>query len=342
MNRRRRSGWCAVLLFGLALPTAPAGLPPTAQDESQEQYEQGQSFIRQNRFEDALKAFKKANELRDKRCATCWLGMARAYEGLGASKNVVESANKAAELAGDDTRVAAVAKNLRGVAFMALAENKDMKDLAAAEASFRESLTLTPGVPVVVFNLGVCLLRQNKDSEGVAELKNYLQLAPRGPSSEAARKFIENPRRARENYAPDFSLTTAQGEYLSNEELAGKIVVLDFWATWCQPCVAAVSSLRNMNKKFNGQPFVMISVSSDSDDDKWRAFVDKQKMIWPQHLDRDRKVHRAFSVRAWPTYVVVDHEGIVRFRTVGSGWQQDSDVERKVRDLLKDLAKKEK
>lgn len=342
MKTQLKSGFSVALLFGLALPSSLSSLPPTRQDEFQEQFEQGQSFMRQNRFEDALKAFKKANEARDKRCAPCWLGMARAYEGLGASKNALESANKAADLAGDDPRIGAVAKNLKGVALMALSENKDMKDLAAAETSFRESLTLTPGVPVVVFNLGVCLLRQNKDGEGIAELKKYVDLAPRGPSAESARKMIENPRRARENYAPEFSLTTAAGEYLSNEELTGKIVVLDFWATWCPPCVDAVGSLRNMNKKFNGQPFVMISVSSDSDDDKWRAFVDKQKMIWPQHLDRDRKVHRAFSVRAWPTYVVVDHEGIVRFRTVGSGWQQDSDVERKVRDLLKDLAKKEK
>ena len=341
MNLNWRYFGGAALLGCLAFSTSPA-VPQTSQDAFQEQFEEGQSLVRQNRFEDALKAFKKANEMRDKRCAPCWLGMARAYEGLGASKNVLDSANKAAEFAVDEPRVAAVAKNLKGIALMALAENKDMKDLAAAEASFRESLTLTPRVPIVVFNLAMCLLRQNRDAEGVAELKSYLELMPRGPLSEKVRQLIENPRRARENYAPEFSLTTAQGEYLSNEELAGKIVVIDFWATWCQPCVAAVSSLRNMNKKFNGQPLVMISVSSDSDDDKWRAFVDKEKMVWPQHLDRDRKIHRAFAVRAWPTYVVVDQEGIVRFRTVGSGWEQDSDLEHKIRDLLKDLAKKEK
>ena len=135
-----------------------------------------------------------------------------------------------------------------------------------------------------------------------------------------ARKLVENPRRARENFAPEFAFTSIQGEYISIDDLKGKVVVLDFWGTWCGPCVASVPELRNLYKRYSKEPsFVLIGISSDFDEQVWRKFTEKNQMVWPQYRDKDRKIQNAFNIRAYPTYIVIDHEGVVRFQSSGSG-----------------------
>ncbi|HEY0348683.1 MAG TPA: hypothetical protein VGC60_11075 [Pyrinomonadaceae bacterium] len=72
-----------------------------------------------------------------------------------------------------------------------------------------------------------------RDAEGIVELKKYVEAQPNGSKAESAARLIENPRRARAAYAPDFSLTTADGEFVSLEDLHAKVLLLDFWGTWC-------------------------------------------------------------------------------------------------------------
>jgi thiol-disulfide isomerase/thioredoxin len=166
----------------------------------------------------------------------------------------------------------------------------------------------------------VVLMQLNRDDEGIAEMNQYLKLQPRGGYSEMARKLMENPRRARENFAPDFAFTSLQGEYISFDDLKGKVVVLDFWGTWCGPCVASVPELRNLYKRYSKEPsFMLLGISSDFDELVWRKFTENNQMVWPQYRDKDRKIQNAFNIRAYPTYIVIDHEGVVRFQSSGSG-----------------------
>ncbi|MEK6410315.1 MAG: redoxin family protein [Acidobacteriota bacterium] len=306
----------------------------------QDELEKGRQFTRLRKYEDALKSFKRANEMRDKKSPECFLLMAEAYQGLEAYKNVVESCDRVIELGGSDTQLRAQAYNLKGVALQWQSEAKDQKKLREAEAAFREGLALNDDLPVVHYNLGFTLMQQGRDQEGIAELKKYVELQPRGTDVHKARKMIENPRRARESYAPEFSITTSDGRYIAIEDLQGKVVLLDFWGTWCPPCVASVPSLRNLHKKYVKEPsFVMIGISSDSEAEKWRDFTAKNQMVWPQYLDRERRVQRAFDVRAFPTYILIDHEGIVRFRTSGSSWEQTGNLEDAIRKQVKMVAK---
>ena len=306
-----------------SLLNSPRAWTATAQDHEpsyEEELESAKDMLRRYRYEEALKGFKRANEMRDKKSAECFAWMTEAYFGLEAYKNVIDSADKTIALAGGDTRLLVKAYNNKGLALQASAEKKDQKKLQAAEAAFREGLKLQNAPAILRYNLGVVLMQQNRDEDGVAEIKQYLKLQPKGPYAETARKLAANPRRARENYAPDFSFTSTQGEYITLEDLKGKVVVLDFWGTWCPPCVASVPELRNLRKRFSREAaFVMIGVSSDRDENAWRDFTDKNRMVWPQYRDKEGRIMEAFNIRAFPTYVVIDHEGIVRFQR--TGWQ---------------------
>lgn len=302
--------------------------------------QKGLDLLRRRRYEEALKSFKRANEALDKKSAECFLGMARVYQGLEAYKNTIESCDKVILFGGNDPQLHAQAYNLKGLALQAQAEMKNQKKFQEAEAVFRQGLALGADLSILHHNLGFSLMQQGRDPEGILELKKYLELDPSGTHAEQARKLIDNPRRAREAYAPDLAITTADGQFITLEDLRGKVVVLDFWGTWCPPCVESVPSLRNLHKRYSKEPsFVMIGISSDSEEATWRTFTGKEKMVWPQYWDREHRVQRAFKVRAFPTYIVIDHEGIVRFRSSGTSWERTASLEDAIRKQVKIVAK---
>jgi len=314
----------------------------TAQDEAtfEDHMESGKTLLRQRRYDEALKSFKRANEMRDKKCAECYGWMSETYLTLEAYKNVIEAADKAIELSAGDQQILVKAYNNKGLALQAQADKKDQKKLQAAEAVFRQALALPNAPAILRYNLGVALMQLNRDEEGVAEIKQYLKLQPKGSHAEIARKLAENPRRARENFAPDFSFTSLQGEYIALEDLKGKVVVLDFWGTWCPPCVESVPELRNLHKRYAKEgSFVLIGISSDGDEAAWKEFTEKNRMVWPQYRDRDRKILNAFHIRAFPTYIVIDHEGVVRFQSTGFSWLRSANLDEAIKKHMKIAAR---
>lgn len=341
-------GFLLTLLLLAAVAAGPVlltGRTVGAQQPTASTYEEeiltGRNFMRQRKYEDALKAFKRANDLKGKTSAEAYLLMANAYMGLEAYKNVAQSADRVVEFAANSSELQAQAYNLKGIAIQRQSDGgKDQKKLQEAEAALRQAVTTKADYAESHYNLGVVLLQQNRDPEGIVELKKYLELGPNELNTDVARKMIENPRRAREPFAPDFSITTSEGEYISLDDLKGKVVLLDFWGTWCPPCVASLPSLRDLNKKYSKhEAFVMLGISSDGDEDKWSAFIVKEKMVWPQFLDRQRAVQRAFNVRAFPTYIVLDHEGIIRFRTSGMSFEREAALSEAINKQIKLLQK---
>lgn len=336
--------WAPVLIIGALLLLNISVASPVAHSQDADTFDtevaKGNDLLRRRRYEDALKIFKRANDMRDKKSIECLYGMANAYLGLEAYKNVVETCEKIIALGGDAKDLAR-AYNLEGIALQTQAGVKDQKKLQEAEAAFRKGLALNSELAILHYNLGFTLLELGRDAEGIPELKKYAELEPDGAKAEEAEKLIANPRRAREAYAPDFSLTTADGEYVSSEDLRGKVVLLDFWGTWCPPCVDSVPALRDLNKRFSKDPlFKMIGVSTDSDEAKWRGFVEKNQMVWTQYLDRDHHIQRTFEVRAFPTYILIDAEGIVRFREVSTRWEYTGALPEAIKKYLKLAATK--
>lgn len=343
---RRRSALLAVILALLAFvafASPAANFLTTAQkieNTYEEEIENGRDLLRRRRWKDALKSFERANDLKGKTCVECFFLMANAYMGLDDFKNVIQSTDKAVEFAGEDKKLVAEAYNLKGIALQKQWDTRDQKKLQESEIALRQAAAMDPGLADVHYNLGVVLMQQNRDPEGVAELKKFVEMAPNQFNSGDARKMIDNPRRAREPFAPDFSITTDEGKNISLEDLHGKVVLLDFWGTWCKPCVASVPGLRRLNEKYAKEPsFVMIGVSSDGDAEKWRAFTAKEKMAWHQYLDVDRSVQRAFGVNVFPTYILLDADGVIRFQIRGMGLEKEAALADAISKQIKLLAK---
>ena len=323
----------ALVVSGTSPVLAQAPADPRVTDA----LDKGEAALKVKKWEEALDAFKQAHNLANKTSSVALFGMARAYHGLAAYKNEADSCQEALKVLGPNVALEATLRNQRGMALFSLAEKNTDKVLKDAEAEFRAALALPGAAAITRFNLGVTLLRQEKDTEGLELLKAFVESGVKAAELDTARRMIENPRRARENYAPDYSLTTRAGEFLSSKEMVGKTVLLDFWGTWCGPCRAATPELVKLYKKVAGDAFVMVGISSDAPSDKqtWTDYIDKNKMEWPQNLDTTRAVHRAFQVTKFPTYIVINAEGIIKLRLEGYGSSTVQQVESEIKKSLK-------
>ncbi|HEX6974831.1 MAG TPA: redoxin domain-containing protein [Vicinamibacterales bacterium] len=325
-------------LAALCLTSAP--LRAARQDKESEYTDkltEGDALLAKRQWEDALKAFKRASALRDKSSLAAHAGMARAYYGMGAYKNAIDSWTEALKVTNGDAKSEATCHNQRGMALFASTTKADKK-VKDAEEDFRAAIALDSSLGVAHFNLGVALMRQSRDDEGAAELKAFIEQYPRLPQAAEARRYIDNPRRTREAFAPDFAIVTFEGERLALEDLQGRVVLLDFWASWCGPCKEAVPGLRRISKKYAERPFTLISVSLDRAEGDARDYIDKNQMAWHQYFDKNRRVSGAFGVQPIPTYVLLDAEGLIVQRQEGWSPTVDGDLDRQIDKLLKKAA----
>jgi thiol-disulfide isomerase/thioredoxin len=122
-------------------------------------------------------------------------------------------------------------------------------------------------------------------------------------------------------------------------EYHGKVVLLDFWASWCGPCRNALPNLKRLQAVYGGSDFVVVSISEDDDESDWKTFVAGHNMTWPQRLDSDSSLQHQFGVNALPTYVLLGRDGAVVQKFVGEE-MAESIVERVGPDLKKTLAAK--
>lgn len=310
-------------VLAFASYAVPTELPQLS-SEAREKLEQGNDLLEDGKPSEAVKAFKEADKLASGACPDCRLGLARAFNKLGAYKDALKNVDAALGMTQEKNRLI-LAYNEQGHALLALA-GEDPQRLNQAEKAFRQVLEASGGtLNAARFNLGFTLLRLARDEEGVALLKEYLVRDPRAASAEVAKDLIANPLRARKRLLPDLELVTMAGDYLTSEDLQGKVLLLDFWATWCAPCVASVGGLRSLSRRYEGDPFALVSVSTDSDEAVLREFIAKEKMTWPQVWDKDQKVTRKCGVEAFPTYVLVNPEGEIVY--VVKGWGEGIETE---------------
>jgi len=309
-------------------------------NDSEQAYERevrrARGLLKFQRYEKAIGSFKRANKMKKNASAECYLGLAQVHlNDTRGHRNVIKNCDKALRYAVDNGQ-RQLAHLLKGLAFRSLGEESAGK-LRKAESEFRAAIAVKASTPVPHYRLGETLIKQERDREGVEELRSYLRLSPDGSLAEKARLYIENPRRVRENFAPPFSLVTMEDETLSLDGLAGKVVLLDFWATWCGPCIAALPSMKAMCARYPREQFVLISISVDADENVLRTFLGKEQLQWAQYHDRDGKVRQLFEVEPIPTYVVINAEGIVQGRLVGWGGAQSGRLNKLIKKSLKAL-----
>jgi len=112
--------------------------------------------------------------------------------------------------------------------------------------------------------------------------------------------------------AEDFRLTDLDGKPQSLSQYRGKIVLLNFWATWCKPCTTEMPAMQTAYDKLRDKGFVVLAVNELEDDAKVREHIKQYGHTFPVLMDRDNKVANQFGVFGLPVSVFIDQEGRVQ------------------------------
>ncbi len=136
---------------------------------------------------------------------------------------------------------------------------------------------------------------------------------------------------------PDFTLDTLQGEKATLSHLRGKIVVVNFWATWCLPCRRETPALEEAYEQYKDSAVVILGVNLTDQDSisDVKSFVREFKLTYPILLDRDGSVSNLYQIEGLPTTFFINREGIIRTVVVG-GPMSETFIRSKIEALLKE------
>ena len=150
--------------------------------------------------------------------------------------------------------------------------------------------------------------------------------------------FVALPLLAQEEQpAPDFTLQDLEGESYTLSELKGKVVLLDFWATWCKPCVVSIPHLNKLNLRFQEEEFLLLGINVDrfKSISSLKRFVKQYEINYPVLADKGGKVAARYRAFALPTSFLINEEGRIAKRILGSSPALQKELEEEIEKLLK-------
>ena len=125
--------------------------------------------------------------------------------------------------------------------------------------------------------------------------------------------------------APNFTLKSLSGENIKLSELAGSVVLINFWASWCGPCRQEMPFLNAIHNKYKALGFTVLGVNVEEEVANARSFIAERPVDFPILFDSNNNVSELYKVIAMPTTVVIDRDGKLRF--LHQGYQSGDEVE---------------
>jgi tetratricopeptide (TPR) repeat protein len=330
--------FCLMMTLFLSLPdpafaqdkqktSEPAPKIQSGSPEMKTELEGAKKALEAGQIDEAIRMLNKAAEMNKGNCLECYQIIGQVSFQLGDYAQAATALRKAIALKPENE---IGLTNMLGVA---LYLQDDKKALDESITTFKRVIDMVGDkYPKAYYNLGFALIKSGKEKEGVEALKKYVAIEPNSSQASQAKTVIANPKLAGEKLAIDFKVKTYAGDELSLSSLKGKVVLLDFWATWCGPCIVEMPAVKATWQKYQNDNFVIVGVSLDNSKKAFETYIKKEGITWVQYFDGagwDNKIARLYSVHSIPQTVLIDHQGVIR--AVGLRGQQ---LYKKIGDLI--------
>jgi tetratricopeptide (TPR) repeat protein len=318
---------CALLDPRAAFGQEPKNAGAEKTDDFQQALNNANLLVRQGRVDDAINEFRRVAGLKDGKCAECFQRIGQIYFQQGRLKDAAVAFRQATELKPSNE---AEIYNVLGVVLYLQQEKQSYEEAVVA---LQKAIELGKGKVVkAYYNLGFALIKSGKEQEGVAVLKQFVQLDPSASEVSQARAVIANTNMVDAKVAPTFTVKSTTGAELSLEKFRGKVVLLDFWASWCGPCRVDMPEVKKIWKQYGGDRFLIVGINLDSDRPAFEAYAKEEGLAWPQYFDGlgwGNSISRLYGVYAIPHTVLIDQQGVIR----ATGLRRE-DLAAKIGELL--------
>lgn len=311
----------------LAASAQTTSLSPSVQAALAE----GSQFEQRHQLTSALDSDRRALKMAGDACPECYQAIIRLQLRMELPKDAASSAKSWSAHASSSTE-RSQAEFLEAKSLMAFYDQKH-KDalLHQADDVLKHASSDNPSDPAIHLLHGRVLAALKMDAEAKAEF-SACAASPGATAYQClrAKNFARDPGLARGDQAPDFTIKRPDGTPVTLSSLAGKVVLIDFWATWCGPCNHDRDYIQSIADEFQKGNFVLLGVSSDKDEGVWKSYVKDNQMLGIQVRDTFDGMNDLFHVDGIPTYIVLDGNGMIRLRVTGT----EGDLRGKVRALI--------
>ncbi len=236
----------------------------------------------------------------------------RAMQGIDEDEGDAAAERNKPDPAGDDANEDAAAG--------------DEEDFAFAQPKIKRAES---GITFEDIQLDVEIPLEDFRFKPPADARKVSEFEMPGMNGGGQRRLVGKP-------APAIEGEDFDGKPFKLADLKGSVVVMDFWATWCGPCVQAMPAIQKLSEDFAGKPVVVLGINRDhaGSEKQVLRFLDKKKITFRQIKDFDSDIGEAFSVTGIPCLVLVDREGVVQDITVGMSPASKKELADKIDRLL--------
>ena len=134
--------------------------------------------------------------------------------------------------------------------------------------------------------------------------------------------------------APDFNITTDSGKQITRSNFGGRVLVLNFWATWCPPCIEELPSLDQMQRELSSKGVVVVGVSVDKNEKQYKDFLKRARVSFETSRDSDASISAEYGTFKYPETYVINANGVVVAKYIGPKDWMSADV---INDMKKFL-----